>query len=149
MNKSTKRNKLRKHNKKIKHNKTIKHKKLLLGSKNNAYGLISNSYSPTINKDLVTLKSIPRKELLECNMEEAFNLKEPLKIGIPGNLYGKNCYYYYTPQAKKFLLKNLSADKHIDPKKIIPPIQNPIDVVYGDTAPQPTYLDYLKAANKK
>jgi len=124
MNKSTKRNKSRKHNKKIKHNKTIKHKKLLLGSKNNAYGLISNSYSPTINKDLVTLKSIPRKELLECNMEEAFNLKEPLKIGIPGNLYGKNCYYYYTPQAKKFLLKNLSADKHIDPKKIIPPIQN-------------------------
>jgi hypothetical protein len=117
MNKSTKRNK------KIKHNKTIKHKKSLLHNENNAYGFMSSSYSPTINKELVTLKSIPRKDLLECNMEEAFNLKEPLKIGIPGYLYGQGCYYYYTPEAKKFLLKNLSADKHIDTKKIIPPIQ--------------------------
>lgn len=31
---------------------------------------------------------------------------------------------------------------------VIPPIQNPIDVTY-DAKPQPTYLDYLKAANKK
>lgn len=31
---------------------------------------------------------------------------------------------------------------------VIPPIQNPIDVTY-DAQPQPTYLDYLKAANKK
>lgn len=30
---------------------------------------------------------------------------------------------------------------------IIPPIQAPIDVTYG-AKPQPTYLDYLKAANK-
>lgn len=30
----------------------------------------------------------------------------------------------------------------------IPPIQNPIDVVY-EAKPQPTYLDYLQAANKK
>jgi hypothetical protein len=30
---------------------------------------------------------------------------------------------------------------------IIPSIQNPIDVTYG-AKPQPTYLDYLKAANK-
>lgn len=30
----------------------------------------------------------------------------------------------------------------------IPPIQNPIDVVY-ESAPQPTYLDYMQAANKK
>ena len=32
--------------------------------------LVSGSYAPTINQDLVTLKSIPRKELLDCNMEE-------------------------------------------------------------------------------
>ena len=31
---------------------------------------------------------------------------------------------------------------------VIPPIQNPIDVTY-DAQPQPTYLDYLQAANKK
>jgi hypothetical protein len=29
-----------------------------------------------------------------------------------------------------------------------PPIQNPIDVMY-EAKPQPTYLDYLQAANKK
>lgn len=30
----------------------------------------------------------------------------------------------------------------------IPPVQNPIDVVF-ESAPQPTYLDYMQAANKK
>jgi len=82
-----------------------------------------NSYSPTINQQLITLKSIPRKELLDCNIKEAFGLKEPLKIGIPGNIYGKSCYNYNSSEAKKFLLKNLAGDKHIDPKKIVPPIQ--------------------------
>lgn len=84
--------------------------------------LVSSSYAPTINQDLVTLKSIPRKELLDCNMEAAFKLKEPLQIGVPGTS-GKKCYNYYTPEAKTFLLRNLAADKHIDPKKVIPPIQ--------------------------
>lgn len=84
----------------------------------------SGSYSPTINNDLITLKTIPRKELLDCNINTAYNLKEPLQIGIPGKLYGKSCYYYYTPEAKKFLLKNLSANKHVVINKIIPPIQS-------------------------
>ena len=30
----------------------------------------------------------------------------------------------------------------------IPPIQNPIDVVF-ESAPQPTYLDYIRSANKR
>jgi hypothetical protein len=88
-----------------------------------ARGLTQNSYSPTINKELVTLVSIPRKELLDCNIEAAFNLKEPLQVGILGTLGTHKCYYYYKPEAKKFLLKNLAADKHIEPQKIIPPIQ--------------------------
>lgn len=83
-----------------------------------------SSYSPSINKDLVTLKSIPRKELYDCNIVSAFNLNQPLQIGIPGHIYGKTCYNYNTPEAKKFLLRNLAADKHIDPSKIIPPIQS-------------------------
>lgn len=83
--------------------------------------LMPGSYAPTINKELVSLKSIPRKELMDCNIESAYNSKEPLQIGIPGT---KKCYEYYTPEAKQFLLQNLSADKHIDPKKIIPPIQS-------------------------
>lgn len=84
--------------------------------------LVSGSYAPTINQELVTLKSIPRKELLDCNMEAAFKLKEPLQIGVPG-ISGKKCYNYYTEEAKAFLLRNLAADKHIEPKKIVPPIQ--------------------------
>ena len=84
--------------------------------------LVPGSYAPTINQELVTLKSIPRKELLDCNMEAAFKLKEPLQIGVPG-ISGKKCYNYYTEEAKAFLLRNLAADKHIEPKKIITPIQ--------------------------
>jgi hypothetical protein len=117
------------------HNKTVKRgREIILPSKtptkvraisNRIAGKIqSRSYSPTINNELVSLKSIPRKELLDCNMDSAFRLKEPLQIGIPGSLYKKHCFYYYLPQAKKFLLRNLAADKHIDPNKIIPPIQS-------------------------
>jgi hypothetical protein len=120
---------------KKKHNKTIKHRhhhreiivptttplQVRKLSNKIARKLVPGSYSPTINKELVTLKSIPRKDLLNCNTEAAFKLKEPLQIGIPGTT---KCYYYYTPEAKKFLLRNLSADKHIDPHKIIPPIQS-------------------------
>ena len=84
---------------------------------NNA--LTKGSYSPTINKQLVTLKSMDREDLLNCNTEKAFRLKEPLQIGIKNK-----CYYYYTPEAKRFLLQNLRANKHIDPKKVIPPIQS-------------------------
>lgn len=79
------------------------------------------SYSPTINKQLVSLKSIEREELLDCNIENAFKMNEPLQIGIPKT---NKCYYYYTLEAKKFLLHNLSANKHINPNKIIPPIQS-------------------------
>ena len=94
-------------------------------SKNIAKGIFSNkSYSPTINQDLITLKSIYRKPVYDCNNKEAFNLKEPLKIGIPGNVYGKNCFLYNTPQAKQYLLNNLSANKHINANQVITPIQS-------------------------
>jgi hypothetical protein len=84
---------------------------------NNA--LKNGSYSPTINQKLVTLKSIDRQDLMDCNMEQAFKLKEPLQIGVKGK-----CYYYYMPQAKQFLLGNLAANKHIDSEKVVPPIQS-------------------------
>jgi hypothetical protein len=81
--------------------------------------LKNSSYSPTINDQLVTLKSIERSDLMDCNISEAFKLKQPLQIGI-----NNRCYYYYSSEAKKFLLNNLSANKHIEPKKIITPIQS-------------------------
>jgi hypothetical protein len=136
--KHDKKNKNKNKNKKkakTKYNKTIKRgykdeiiplktpENIMKISNKIANKLSNKSYSPTINRELVTLKSIPRKELLDCNIEMAFEQKEPLKIGIPGFLYGKNCFEYYTPEAKKYLLKNLSANKHIDIAKIVPPIQ--------------------------
>jgi len=81
------------------------------------------SYSPTINKQLITLKTTTRQDLLDCNMDDAFALKAPLQIGIANPTFGKKCYEYYTPEATAFLLSNLAADKHIEPTKIVPPIQ--------------------------
>jgi hypothetical protein len=83
----------------------------------------ASSYSPTINDDLITLKSIPREKLSDCNNDLAFQLKEPLRISAPGKLFGKICLRYDEPDAKAFLLKNLSANKHIDASKVVPPIQ--------------------------
>jgi hypothetical protein len=123
-------NKTKKHNKKTnfkkRQNNTFKIKKRekIPDVSNNFFAKgNNNSYSPTINQELVTLKSIPRNYVYDCNNNNAFALKEPLKIGIPGAIYGKNCFLYNTPQAKKYLLKNLAADKHINPNNIVPPIQ--------------------------
>ena len=79
-----------------------------------------DSYAPTINADLVSLKSIERQPVSDCNNSLAFALKEPLQISITGNV----CVPYYDPLAIKFLLKNLSANKHVTPSKIVPPIQS-------------------------
>ena len=95
-----------------------------LFTKEKGMGINNESYSPTINQELVTLKSIPRNPIYDCNNKKAFDLSEPLKIGIPGYIYGKNCFLYNTPQAKKYLLRNLEANKHINPDTIVPPIQS-------------------------
>lgn len=87
-------------------------------------GSVVHSYSPTINQQLVTLKSIKRQDMFDCNNNDAFNLNSPLEIGIPGTIFGKTCAPYYTEEAKKFLLKNLSANKHVNPNKVITPVQS-------------------------
>lgn len=120
--------KTRRNNKKNKKRKTYKHylRKLFIAKNTTPYQVrqlsdkISkkSSYSPTINRELVTLKSIDYINLMDCNSNKAFKLKEPLQIGVKGK-----CYYYYKPEAVKFMLRNLKANKHIDPTKIIPPIQ--------------------------
>ena len=84
----------------------------------------SDSYSPTINRELVLLKSIERNPVFNCNNEQAFLLKEPLQIGIPGHIYGKYCHPYNSFEAKRYLLKSLAANKHVNPDTIIPPIQS-------------------------
>ena len=78
----------------------------------------TGSYSPTINQELITLASIPRQKIVECNLKDAFSLKAPLQIYLDNK-----CYNYNTPKAEEYLLKNLKANKHIDPQQIIPPMQ--------------------------
>ena len=105
---------------------SLKHKHgehdLAKGIKDPIQGLKS-SYAPTINEQLVSLKSIPREKIGDCNNEYAFKLREPLKIAIPGSMYGKYCFKYTEPEAKKFLLHNQTANKHINPSSVVPPIQ--------------------------
>jgi hypothetical protein len=83
-----------------------------------------SSYSPTINKELITLATIPREEIQSCNLQQAYLLKEPLKIAIPYKNGTTQCIEYYKPEAERFLLKNLRANKHVDPTKIVPPMQS-------------------------
>jgi hypothetical protein len=79
-----------------------------------------SSYSPTINEELVSLKSMTRENIMGCNNDRAFELRESLEIEIPGD---NKCVPYYDERAKKMLLHNLSANKHIDASKIITPKQ--------------------------
>jgi hypothetical protein len=72
---------------------------------------------------LVSLKTVARKEVFNCNNDRAFLLKAPLKIGVPDKSGKKTCYPYTDPLAKKYMLKNLKANKHVDPNRIVPPIQ--------------------------
>ncbi len=121
--------KTRRNNKKNKKRKTYKHylRNLFVAKNTTPYRVrqlsdkISKkgSYSPTVNRELVTLKSIDYIDLMDCNADNAFKFKEPLQIGVKGK-----CYYYYKPEAVQFMLRNLAANKHINPKQIIPPIQS-------------------------
>jgi hypothetical protein len=77
------------------------------------------SYSPSINEKLITLKSRERRPLVDCNTNNAFLNKKPLEISIENK-----CYPYYFKEAKNFLLKNLAANRHINPEQIITPIQS-------------------------
>ena len=92
-----------------------------------ARGLFSgnrqSSYSPSINRELVTLKSTSRDSLMNCNTLSAFKNEAQLEIGISDAKYGLKCYNYNTSEAKEFMLHSLSANKHVDPDKIIPPKQ--------------------------
>jgi hypothetical protein len=84
----------------------------------------SSSYSPSVNRDLVKLQSVEREVVETCNNKKAFELKEPLQISFRGKIYGKTCVPYYDVKAISFLLKNLSANKHVNPSKIVPPVQS-------------------------
>jgi len=135
VNKTRKSNKINKSNKGNKTNKNNKAKGIFLKSTtpldvsmlsekintelNSETNSMIQSYSPSINEKLITLKSAERQPLINCNIDNAFLNKEPLEISI-----NDKCYPYHSRVAKDFLLKNLAANKHINPKQIITPIQS-------------------------
>ena len=82
-----------------------------------------HSYKPTINKNLVSLKSLKRATLKNCNAVKAFKLKEPLSIYVPTNESSNHCLPYYNPLAIHTLLDRLRANKHIITTHVIPPKQ--------------------------
>jgi hypothetical protein len=57
----------------------------------------NSSYAPTINEKLVTIRSIPRSKLENCNNQAAFEMKEPIKIGVGDHFFHKACFEYFTP----------------------------------------------------
>lgn len=87
--------------------------------KNKTYKNKKKSYKPTINRNLVSLKSLNREKIHNCNTVKAFKLKEPLQIAISNN----KCVDYSMPDAIKVLLDRLRANKHIIIDQIIPPKQ--------------------------
>jgi len=77
------------------------------------------SYRPTLNRNLVSLKSLKREKLNNCNTVKAFKLKETLQIEIEPN----KCVDYNTPSAINTLLNRLRANKHMVVSQVIPPKQ--------------------------
>ena len=101
-------------------NKTMKSSsgrlnKLKLGNR-------AKSYTPTINQQLVSFKSASasarkngtrkREKIIQCTLEPI------LKINIRGT-----CHPYTSAIVKKYLLKRLSRNKHVNPELIITPKQ--------------------------
>jgi hypothetical protein len=83
----------------------------------------NKSYQPSINKNLITLKTIASNTIhtSECNSTELFdtyNKLSSLKLYIKGK-----CHEFNKAIVKKFMLSNLSANKHINVKKLITPKQ--------------------------
>lgn len=85
----------------------------------NNKSIVTQSYNPTINQQLVSFKSLRRQTVKECENTNAFLLKQPLQIMI-----SNRCYPYTDKKAQTYLLNNLRANKHVDVENIITPVQS-------------------------
>lgn len=81
----------------------------------------SATYSPRINEKLVKRRSSAQRTKIELCDEESWltDYKKPLKIQI-----GNKCVEYNDKKAVHLFLKNLQANKHINPSKVIAPKQS-------------------------
>jgi hypothetical protein len=77
----------------------------------------SLSYTPSINSSLLPLKTLPRLQIIKCNLTRLLT-EEPLEIEVHGK-----CVPYHKPAAKSVLYRGLQANKHVDMSKVVPPAQ--------------------------
>ncbi len=92
--------------------------------KKNGKSSTTESYAPTINRAMVTLRTADRNPLFDCNLLQAIEGNESLEIGVPDDQQRVLCYPFAHPVAKKYLLKALAANKHMNPNHFVPPRQN-------------------------
>jgi hypothetical protein len=71
----------------------------------------TKSYRPTVNRDLIELRTKIPEMIYSCKLN-------PLEIKI-----GNHCYSYLDKKTEKYLLNQLSANKHLQMNKIITPKQ--------------------------
>lgn len=112
-----------KNSKKIfKKNITQKNSKKNKTEKHHNISVKSSSYRPSINKHLVSLKSLDREEEINlCNLKDyQLNIyTKPLLINIDGK-----CISVFKDKAKKYLLKQLQSSKHLNMSKVYAPLQD-------------------------
>ena len=105
--------------KKISKKSSKKVSKKISGKKSNKLFKIK-SYSPSINKKLVSLKNTVAFDLFGCKSR---SLEESLLTVNIGTLNKPKCIPYNNKLAVKNLLKNLKASVNLDCSKVVPPKQ--------------------------
>ena len=92
----------------------------------------ARSFSPSINKRLVSLKDIPSENIFGCGLEKIINEKSDVDDEISRNLnvrYGTSrtgeplCASYTSKKAQAVMLNNLSSSKNFNCENIIAPLQ--------------------------
>ena len=89
----------------------------------------SKSFSPSVNKRLVSLRDVKNSNIFGCRLEDVLhgktgptpkNLKIKIGVSARGNPI---CVSYKTDEAKKLMLNNLAASKSFACGKVVAPLQ--------------------------
>ena len=92
----------------------------------------AKSFSPSINKRLVSLKDIPSENIFGCGLEDIISDKSDVKdkeFKYLNVRYGTSrtgeplCVSYTSKKAQKILLNNLAATKNFTCENIVAPLQ--------------------------
>lgn len=89
----------------------------------------TRSFSPSVNKRLVSLRNVKNTNIFGCGLEDVLHGKtaagpKNLKIRLKTSASGAPvCGSYKSAAAKKLMLTNLSASKTLDCSKVVSPLQ--------------------------